>query len=123
MKVLVTGSRSWTDARVHIILRELEAFGPGTIIIHGDQFGVDKMSGIVGDALGYVVRAYAARWDELRNWAGPVRNQHMINVEHLPHEPIDLVLAFHENISESIGTSDMIRAAKLAGIPHRIVSE
>lgn len=123
MKVLVTGSRDWTDSRVHIILRELTLFGSDTIIVHGDQYGVDKMAGIVGEALGFIVRPYPARWDELRNWAGPVRNQHMINVEHLPHEPIDLVLAFHENISESVGTSDMIRAAKLAGIPHRVVSE
>ncbi len=44
----------------------------------------------------------------------------MLMKEHLPEEPIDLLLAFSRNLATSRGTLDMIRQAKSAGVPRRL---
>lgn len=121
MKVLVTGDREWGPEHVDIVFRELSQFPVGTIIIHGACRGVDTIADLVGKALGFTVRDYPARFDVLGPIAGPMRNQHMIDAEHLDHEPIDLVLAFHHNISESRGTKSMIKIAEDAGLTTRLV--
>ncbi len=48
--------------------------------------------------------------------AGPIRNSFMLTEEHLPNEPIDLVLAFSDDFAKSKGTRDMMRKARGAGI-------
>jgi hypothetical protein len=48
--------------------------------------------------------------------AGVVRNKTMLESEHLLHEPIDLCISFHDDISASKGTRDMVTRIDKAGI-------
>ena len=80
-------------------------------MIHGDCRGADKLGAFVAERLGLEVIPYPAEWHIYKRGAGPVRNQQMID----KGKP-ELVLAFHENINESVGTIDMIKKAKRAGL-------
>lgn len=116
MRVLVCGDRNWRDWEP--IRRALSALPSGTTIVHGDCRGADKMAGLVAKQLGFRVRAYPANWEAYGRRAGPVRNAHML----VEWEP-ELVLAFHPNLAESRGTIDMVRQARAAGVPVRIISK
>lgn len=109
MKILVSGDRNWK--RMDIIERELKKFPSDTVVIHGAARGVDTIAAFVADRLGMKVIPFDAEWHIYGRGAGPVRNQKMLN-EGKP----DMVLAFHENIKESLGTKDMIERAKKARI-------
>lgn len=120
MKVLVTGDREWNDVKT--VVDVLEQLPPGTILIHGACRGADVTCAAVAEALGFTVRAYPADWDKYRKGAGPIRNQQMITEEHRPEEPIDLCLAFHNNIANSKGTRDMMKRAAKAEITTRLIT-
>jgi len=114
MKVLVCGSRDWIDGQT--IKRELQKLPSASILIHGDCRGADKLSGYVGRQLGFEIRAYPANWGKYGSRAGPFRNQQMVDEEHRPEEPIDLVLAFHDDLGLGKGTADMKRRVLKAEI-------
>ena len=115
LKVLVCGSRLWTNRTP--IERELRKLGPGVIVVHGAHWeGADAIADVVAQELGLIVRRYPANWRGYGRAAGPKRNAEMIAKEHLPAEPINLCLAFAENFSGAHGTSDMRRKAVAAGI-------
>ena len=115
MKILVCGSRVWTNRAA--IERELRKLGSGLVVVHGAHWqGADAMVDVVVHDLGLQVRRYPANWKKFGRAAGPKRNQEMIDKEHLPAEPIDVCLAFAENFSAAHGTSDMRRRAITAGI-------
>jgi len=120
MKVLVTGDREWTDIKT--VIDTLEQLPAGTILIHGACRGADNICAAVAEALGFVVRPYPADWDKYRKGAGPIRNQQMLTEEHRADEPIDLCLAFHNNIESSRGTRDMIGRATKAKITVRLIT-
>lgn len=109
MRVLVCGDRNWRN--MSVIERELKKFPPGTIVIHGAARGADTLGGFVADKLGFKVIPFPAKWNIYGRAAGPIRNQVMID-EGMP----ELVLAFHENLSESKGTKDMVNRARSVGI-------
>ena len=115
MKVLVCGSRTWSDPEP--IRRELSALPRDTIIIHGAARGADTLAGQVAAELELEVRAFPAEWYKYGIAAGPIRNQRMLE------ERPDLVIAFCRNLSESAGTADMVRRAWSAGINVKIVKE
>lgn len=117
-KILVTGDREWDD--IPRVLEELKGFRPGTILVHGACRGADIICAAMAEALGFVVRGYPADWEKHRRAAGPIRNRQMLKEEHKPEEPIDLVLAFHNNIENSSGTADMIDCVIKAGIPWKL---
>lgn len=135
MKILVCGSRDWTN--VNIIRRELEKYSslivPGEeekTIIHGAATGADSIAGAVGTQLGFCVRSYPAPCDEYRargnpRAAGPVRNSEMLRKEHPDFDgiPIDLCLAFTKNLERSRGTKDMVLKARKAGIKTIVIGE
>lgn len=116
MKVLCTGSREWDDIRT--IARELQCFPVGTIVIHGGCRGADTACDVVARELGFETRVYHADWTKHHRAAGPRRNQQMIDSEC----PIDLCLAFHDDIESSKGTKDMMKRAKKAGIETRLIA-
>jgi uracil-DNA glycosylase family 4 len=118
-KILVTGDREWTDRKA--VLRELRAFPEGTILVHGGCRGLDTIAAKIGARRGFVVREYKAKWTARGAVAGHERNAEMLAREHLPEEPIDLALAFHDDLTRSRGTADMVRKIALARIPHRVV--
>lgn len=105
VRILVCGDRNWK--RMDIIERELKKFPPGTIVIEGEAPGADTLGRFVAEKLGFKVIPFPAKWHIYRRGAGPIRNQQMID-EGKP----DLVLAFHEDISKSVGTKDMVNRAK-----------
>jgi len=121
LKVLITGSREWTNEAV--IHRELSALPAGTIIVHGAcSWGADAIADRVAVELGFEVRRYPARWTaRMRGHAGTARNQRMIDEENFEEEPIDLCLAFPMNTIRWGGTMDCMKRATEAGIDVRTV--
>lgn len=114
MRILVCGSRYWTDKE--FIRKVLAELPEGSTIIHGDCRGADRLAGEVAKELGLQVIAYPAQW-KLGAKAGPIRNKQMLVEE----EP-DFVLAFHDDLTHARGTRDMLRRADKAGISYRVWS-
>jgi YspA, cpYpsA-related SLOG family len=117
-KILVTGDREWSD--IPRVVEELRGFRPGTILVHGACRGADVICAAVAEALRFDVRPYPADWVKHKRAAGPIRNQQMLDVENKPEEPIDLCLAFHNNIIDSRGTADMLDRVIKAGVPWKL---
>ena len=116
MRILVTGSRSWTDAdAIKASFATWWADNPGTlnpVLVVGDARGADKIAAELWAAAGLVVERHEAEWDELGKKAGVVRNQIMVD------SGVDACLAFP--IGDSPGTKHCITAAKRAGIPTQV---
>jgi hypothetical protein len=113
MKVLCCGDRDWNNKEFirnlfiiceNIIKKKL-------IIIHGAARGADTLCGEVAKELGFEVRKYPAKWEELGKKAGPIRNQEMLDKENP-----DMVFAFHNDIERSKGTKDMVKRAQKRNI-------
>jgi hypothetical protein len=120
MKVLITGAREWSD--IETIAERLSAYmnAPNTTVIHGGRIGADIIAGEVAKALGFIVRDYPVSPDDWKRFgkrAGVMRNQLMLDKEHLPTRPFDICLAFHDDIVNSCGTKDMMSRAAKIGIP------
>jgi hypothetical protein len=110
---LVCGDRHWTDERTILsVLHSLKSEGGYRRLIHGDCVGADKIGGNIGQSLGFEVRAYPADWKTFGRAAGPIRNRQMVT-----EEPVELVLAFHNNLTQSKGTKSMIEIARKKDIP------
>ena len=109
LRVLITGSRGWTDEAA--IEAELLKVPPGSTIIHGGAGGADKLAGQVAERLGLNVEVHPADWSTGRG-AGFQRNQKMVDLG------ADAALAFH--LGNSPGTADAIRRIKAANIPVRV---
>ncbi len=109
MKVLICGSRSWSDEetmRTFFLIMSKD-----TVILHGGCRGADLMADDIAKKFGFEYYEYSANWERYGLAAGPIRNQLMLD-EGKPN----IVVAFHNNISESKGTKDMIRRARMAGV-------
>jgi len=113
-RVLITGSRHYADEA--IIRRELSAFPPGTVVIHGGASGADSLADRVAKQLGFEVVAVPADWKKHGKAAGPLRNQKMLD-EQSP----TIVLAFP--LEDSRGTWDMVQRARDAGVEVRVVPD
>jgi len=115
MKIMVTGSRYWTDVTdLDLALAaEAGATPPADLtLIHGDAQGADRLAAHYAEGLGWNVQAYPPAPPGY----GPqltARNQAMID-----SEP-DVVLAFP--LPGSVGTWDTVNRAKRAGITVRII--
>jgi hypothetical protein len=121
MKILVCGSRHWDD--IETIARVLEGLPKsGVTIIHGAARGADMIAGEVAKQFGWNVREYPAQWDKHGKAAGPLRNQLMLDRENLRDNPIELCIAFHDELhKQEGGTYDMVRRSAALGIPVRNV--
>lgn len=119
-RVLVTGSRSWTD--VTAVDRELGALarrivqeGRDIVLVHGAAKGLDMLAAEEARHRGWTVEPHPAEWDRLGSGAGPIRNQEMVDLG------ADLCLAFPT--AKSVGTWDCVRRANAAGIRVIVVPE
>lgn len=74
--VLVSGSRDWMG--VDVVYRRLKQHPSGTILIHGDARGLDKIAGTVGQELGFIVHRFPY-FSDLGSAGGPVRNNCMFD--------------------------------------------
>jgi hypothetical protein len=115
-RVLICGDRNWTD--YDYILETLKKYladhTPNAIdfVIEGEANGADKLGRKAAEELGIVVLPYPAKWEQHGRAAGPIRNKQML-VDGKPDE----VWAFHDNLSASKGTMNMIITAREKGIP------
>lgn len=116
MKILVTGSREWTDwARIY---RVLSVHPKGTILVHGHcPRGADRIADFIGQALGFEIHRHPADWNRYGRRAGPIRNREMLRL----HPDIEVVYAFP--VPQSRGTKDMIQASRQAGKDVRIYTQ
>lgn len=105
-RVLVTGSRNWTDREQ--IRKALSLLPPGSTVVHGAAGGADTIADEEARALRLNVEPHPADWKRHGRKAGPLRNQEMIDAG-----PYDIVFAFP--LPGSIGTEDCIRRARKAG--------
>ena len=115
-KVLVCGSRDWTNKE--IIKKRLEQLPAGTTIIHGGCRGADIIAGEVAKELGFEIEVFPASWSIYGRGAGPIRNKQMLT----EGEP-ELVIVFHNNLEESKGTKNMINLAKADKVPVEFVDD
>lgn len=117
LRILVTGSRSWTNRDA--IRRALEATLEQcagdffediseVTVVHGAARGADRIAGEIAAELGCTVEAHSADWDRHGRAAGPIRNVEMIRLG------ADILLAFP--MGPSVGTRHCMAAAKAAGI-------
>lgn len=114
MRILITGSREWSD--VATIDRALFDALPGIpmdprrhTVVHGGAPGADYIAGVLAEQKGMRVVVYPARWDVYGKAAGPIRNLLMAKAG------ADVCLAFP--LGESTGTRHAMRAARMFGIP------
>ena len=117
-RVLVTGSRTWTDKdTIYAALDEVLAEHPHLTVVHGAARGADQMSVTwVMDRWTWQEadvshEAHPAGWDLHGKRAGMMRNAEMVRAG------ADVCLAFIKD--KSPGATGCARLAEEAGIPVR----
>lgn len=110
IRVIVCGSRSWTDKKA--IFRRLEKLPDNTVIVHGNcKTGADRLADECAKLLHFEIEKHDADWKQFERAAGPIRNEKMAKLG------ARLCLAFWDGTST--GTKTMINAA----ITHNISVE
>ena len=109
-RILICGDRNWKD--VETIENFVKSLPPDTVIIHGDSRGADKIADKAAKEHGLTVKPFSAKWEKYGGAAGPIRNRRML-VEGKP----DRVVAFHDDLSKSRGTADMVKQARKQRVP------
>lgn len=120
MKVLVCGSREWTD--METIRSALATLPPGSVVVNGGQgyfddktrrwVGADTISTVAAWSMGIHVVEIPANWWTEGKAAGPKRNARML----AEHPDIEAVWAFRLP-GRSPGTDGMMRLALERRIP------
>lgn len=118
MRILVTGSRTWTDkslmARTFIsyLLDNWPETPTEIVIVHGGAQGADRMADELFKAAQYdwfSIEEHPADWERYGKRAGYVRNAEMVELG------ADVCLAFIHN--KSRGATMCADLAEKAGIP------
>jgi hypothetical protein len=108
VRVLVCGGRDYTNhERAMIVLDEVHARQPITLIIEGGARGADRLGRDWAKLHNIPVHTEEAQWAKFGRSAGALRN-----IEMLKQSP-DLVVAF----KGGKGTAHMTLIARAAGIP------
>lgn len=117
MRVLVTGSREWTDE--HRVWNELDAlveiYGAFVVVQGECPTGADRFARSWAWTRAYKCESWPADWDKHGKAAGPIRNQLMVN-----SKP-DFALAFP--LPGSRGTMDCMRRLRAAGVQVKVVTK
>lgn len=121
-RILITGDRNWDD--LAFIEKVITTLGRDRIVyvVHGDcgvidnvtgmpVRGADKMAGWVCRKWGIPCHAVPAMWGRYGKAAGPIRNQSMLD-----RYLLDVCIAFHDDITKSTGTKDMVGRAHHKGL-------
>lgn len=118
-RVLVTGSRDWTDeetirrgldqAIVNALCTvDIDELYDLVTVVHGGARGADALVAKVAAELGCQLEEHPADWERHGKAAGPIRNAEMVAAG------ADICLAFPRGASR--GTRGCMRLAALAGI-------
>lgn len=131
MRILVTGSRDWTDrdAVYHALNQICEERGLNYIpdehgntmpdpskvtVVHGAcPTGADIIADDWCISADFLAERHPADWGTHGKAAGPIRNQEMVDLG------ADICLAFP--LGASRGTRDCMRRAEAAGIPVKVI--
>ena len=127
MRILVTGSRSWTSREkiakaLDEITKTAAMHKGGIVVIEGGAVGADTLCRLEAWSRGWHVATVKALWGSYGNSAGHIRNNAMV----IPMEPHACAAFIGECIKEecpipgphdSHGVSDCIDRVKAAGIP------
>lgn len=113
MRVLICGSRTWSDPGP--IDRLLASLPPGAVIVHGAAPGADTLADTLARARGLAVEPHPADWATAGRRAGPLRNKAMLA------SGVDRVVAFRMP-GNSPGTDHMVRIAQAAGVPTDVIA-
>lgn len=112
MRILVTGSREWSDRQAiyNILVGYTNgAQGEQITLVHGDcPTGADAIANDVAELLGWTIEKHPADWALHGKAAGPKRNQEMVDLG------ADVVLAFPLGLSK--GTRGCMKMARKAGL-------
>lgn len=117
-RVLVTGSRDWDDEQTisAALLQawlDLRDHGDVVLVSGACPTGADAIAERIWKINGLEVEPHPADWGAYGKAAGPLRNQHMVDLG------ADLCLAFFKNGRPNKGTTHCSGAAEKAGIPVR----
>ena len=115
-RLLVSGSRTWTD--VDVITTELQFIAGkynNVVLVSGHAVGADRIAEQVAEKLGWVIEIHEPDWKLNGDSAGYKRNTTMLETD------VQAVLAFHKDGSK--GTADTIKKAKERKIPTRVLVE
>lgn len=114
MRVLICGSRNWTDEET--IENYIKTLPTYAVVIQGMCKGADMIARCLAKKHGHLVMDYPANWSKYGDAAGPIRNKRMLD-----KGGPDVVIAFHDHIQESQGTKNMIEQTMKRGIPYRVI--
>lgn len=120
MRILITGSRDYRDlamieTAIASHLRLSQQPGEKVTVVHGGARGADTLASTAARYYGLDEEAHLAKWRTHGKAAGPIRNQHMVDLG------ADICLAFPTPSSR--GTWDCVGRARAAGITVRIYEE
>jgi hypothetical protein len=113
-RILICGDRNWKDyAAIYNCLCELQLVDQDTplVVIEGEASGADSLAAQAAREQSMQVLAFPADWTAYGRAAGPIKNKQMLD-EGKPTE----VHAFHDSISTSKGTLNMLKQARKRGI-------
>lgn len=114
MRILVTGSRDWTNGtriRKAILMAALEervTTRSQITVVHGGARGADQMAETIARGLGMQTERHPADWEKYGRRAGFIRNDEMVKLG------ADVCLAFIKN--QSKGATMCSRLAEEAGM-------
>lgn len=120
-RILVTGSRDWSDEQIIRSALSLAWHDLGkpadAVLVQGECHlgGADKIAADTWSGWGYPIEGHPAERDANGRILGPERNARMVALG------ADLCLAFP--LPSSRGTRNCMRLAREAGIPVRIYEE
>lgn len=112
MRVVVCGSRTWTDRKS--VRDRMVELPPGTEVITGAARGADTLADNYASELGLNRVIFPINWTGQGKAAGALRDRRMLDLGP------DLVIAFRAD-GESRGTDDMIEECRKRGIPFEVV--
>lgn len=123
MRILVTGSRDWTDRdTIYSALEEARGDVPHDqiVLVHGKcPTGADEIAAHYAEVMDWGIDPHPAKWDKYGRKAGIIRNVEMVNavvaVRHL--EPV-VCLGFIKDYSH--GSTHCATYAGACGIEVRI---
>ena len=115
-RLMVTGSRTWTDGEaIALELQFIAKKYKNVVLVSGHAIGADRIAEEVATDLGWVIEIHEPDWTLNGKSAGFKRNTAMLETD------VQAVLAFHKDGSS--GTADAIKKAKERKIPTRVLVE